>query len=800
MGPADRESPSRPELPDNAALLDQLFELSSESWIVRLRSAVAPVSLGALGPYELIAEIGRGGQGEVYKALQPGTRRPIALKRIAGLGLAPGAPERQRFAREVEALTRLSHPNVVTVHTAELIDRHALLVMELVEGRPIDQWADARWDSGTRALEDILQVFAGACDGVAHAHQRGVIHRDLKPGNVIVTAQGIAKVVDFGIAKVLGEQAGEATVSDAFMGTLAYAAPERIGHFKHEPDTRTDVYSLGVLFFRILAGREARTRYQLGSGTAPISAPSQFRALPRECDWIVGTATAIEPERRYQTVDALANDVRALLAGAAVAAAPPSPTYRLRKAIRRNRTVAGVALLIALILLGATLVSIVAARRAREALAAAKKSEEQSQLEANRQIQVSQLMREVLGASGAVSGGRPDITVRDALDRAVEARFPAGTAAPSGMDPLVEASVRDAIGDTYLGIGLYADATTHLRAADALLAASVRAGDAQHLRIQYTLGRSLRAAGRLEEAEQVLRRVVEAYRAQDESAALPLAEALTSLGIALRWSGNSEGAEACYREAMSLYERAEGPGSTGVSTSSLNIAVLLSRRGNHTEAIPLATRGVEILDRTHANAHPEKSGAYALLGNILWASGDTAQGEEYLRKAIAMDREMNPEPSLGMAGRISELADRLSRIERHEEALVLHRESLEMSTQLSGPTGPSTLTFARRYSVALRRAGRPQEARQLCLGVVSLRPDIGSEASALEAELAEVQLELGEEANAEASFLRAWDLQPTDSDANRAARNTLANRIAEFYETKGDFEATALWSNRTAND
>ncbi|MBX3405114.1 MAG: serine/threonine protein kinase [Phycisphaeraceae bacterium] len=352
-----RESPSQRREDDSDRVLDEAFKLGEgeEAWLEIARRASRPVeSLGNLGPYSLLEELGRGGQGEVYKAVQPGTGRLVALKRLAAGGLRIGSRAAERFSREVDAATRLSHPNVVTVFAAEVIEGHAVLVMEWIDGTTIDQWADAQWsdpEASDRAkLARVLGAFAAACDGVAHAHQRGVIHRDLKPSNIMIGRNALPRVLDFGVAKVLEEWRGAdataratAWTATGFAGTPAYASPEQLGRGAGAADTRADVYALGVILYRLLSGEEA---FAGRAGLAdlldavrrgPSRRPSQIRkAVGREADWIVQRAMAPEPAHRYQSVDALADDVRRLLEGRAVLAHPPSVVYTAWRAVRRR--------------------------------------------------------------------------------------------------------------------------------------------------------------------------------------------------------------------------------------------------------------------------------------------------------------------------------------------------------------------------------------------------------------------------------------------------------------------------------
>ncbi len=765
--------------------------MNSPAWIDRARRATAETPLGRLGQYELLAEIGRGGQGEVYRAVQPGTGRLIALKRIAGLGLAPGDALRARFAREVEALTRLSHPNVVTVHTTDVIDGHTILVMELVDGVPIDRWADERWAEHAGSLLTVLNAFASACDGVAHAHQRGVIHRDLKPGNILVSATGHAKVLDFGIAKVLDEHQQSQPTASVFLGTPGYAAPERYRAGAAEADARSDVYSLGLVLFRILTGREAFSRKDLPAqiGWPEIPCPSRFRTLPRECDWIVEKASSAEPERRYQTVAAFASDIRALIKGDPVAAAPPSTTYRLRKSIVRYRYAAAGIGVVAAALVASTAVSLFAAERARAALRSADAERARALIEAGRQEQVSSLMRGVLGSSAANTGGRPDISVREALDQAVKLNFPDPARRNADLDPMVESALRSAIGETYLGIGRFEEAVVHLGAAVDLDRGSADPSGNSALSTMTLLARAHRSVGNLVEAEAMLRRIVDARRARLPADGGALASALSSHGVSLRWLNRPTEAEACYREAMALFATYEGEESAGVAQMSQNIAIIQSRRGDHADAEATARRAIEIHERLYPQGNPDYSSALNVLGNVLWAAGKFEEGERVLRQSIEMDLAMSKAPEVGPASKMAMLAGRLASVNRLDEAIALAAESIPVFEQVGGPASGYALGTRANLSSYLRRAGRLDEAEQTCLAATRQSLSPLAEGSRVFAELAEVLILQGCTSEAEAALLRAWELQPEVTPALQPTRRDLAERIALFYQCRGTSDA-----------
>ncbi len=361
----------------------------------------------SIGPYKLLEKIGEGGFGTVWVAEQ---QRPLRRK-VALKVLKPGMDSRQvlaRFEAERQALAIMDHPNIATVHDGGVSAAgRPFFVMELVKGLPVTEFCDQQQLTPRARLELFLQV----CQAVQHAHQKGIIHRDLKPSNILVAmhdTKPVVKVIDFGIAKAMGQELTDKTLYTGFvqmMGTPLYMSPEQAGQSSLDVDTRSDIYSLGVLLYELLTGttpfdkerfrkaahdeirriiREEEppkpsTKLSASKDSLPsVSAQRHMepekltRVVRGELDWIVMKALEKDRSRRYETANGFALDVQRYLANEPVTACPPSTAYRLRKFVRRNRTaVAGASLmLLVLILAGGGCGWVASDRKARHARAA----------------------------------------------------------------------------------------------------------------------------------------------------------------------------------------------------------------------------------------------------------------------------------------------------------------------------------------------------------------------------------------------------------------------------------------------
>jgi len=604
-------SMSAPSAADDEALFEELRALSP--------AEAGPLAPDAIPGYELGPEIHRGGQGIVYRALQRSTRRPVALKVLASDG--GSYRDRLRFEREVDLACRLRHPGIVTVHDRGVAGRRPWYAMELVGGCTLDEHlARAR-----PVLRARLELFHAICEAVAHAHRHGVIHRDLKPRNVLVDEAGAPRVLDFGVARALDER-GEAEVTRAgeFAGTLTYASPEQVEGDPGAVDTRTDVYSLGVVLYEMVTGR---LPYD-ASGTTAEVVGRIARARPAEAGvdgdlrTILSTALAKDPEERYASVEALARDVAHRLAGEPIEARGASAWYALRKGLARHRT--GVALAAAALIAAAAGALVLARAHWR----------------AERQRANAELVREIfqdLLAAAAPNRMGGDVRLLEMFEEAAQ-RIEEGL-----IDaPDAQAAVQLTIGDTYRRLLMFAEAVPHLR------------------------------------------RAVERTRAVAGASGLELAQALDALGLALAGVNDPE-AVAIQMEALALRRRALAGDDPRLAQSERGLAVALLAQWRAGEAESDRAQGLlaSALERFRAaygDDHPDSAETKVRLAALRRGQPGA---EELLRAALAAFETRAPRDP-----RILECLEALSSLladaGRFDEAEAVLARSVALTGELYG--------------------------------------------------------------------------------------------------------------------
>lgn len=568
-----------------------------------------------IGRYRLVRLLGRGGMGAVYEGVRADD---VYDQRVAVKLIAPqlGVPAMgSRFRRERQILAALEHRNI-----ARLLDGGAtekgepFFVMEYVEGQPITEYCNER----RLSIHDRLRLFLQVCAAVQHAHSKLIVHRDLKPANMLVANDGSVKLLDFGIAKLLGAQDGApgmATQLGPRLLTPEYASPEQL---RDEPaSVASDVFSLGVVLYELIAGKRP-FHIQARSPSAALRAletdpprPSTVvtaasaqrvgeptvgrlrNRLAGELDNIIRMALRAEAARRYNSADALASDIRRYLDGRPVSAQPDRMMYRVRKFTRRHLAGVVAATVAVLALIAGATMALVQADRADGARLIA----EHEKITAEH---TSSFLQNILSAPDGrwYRAGTPNVRFADVLDQAA-AR--ADTA--FRQQPASEAMVRRTIGRTYGALGQLNKAERQLRVA---MAIDRRIGSPlvpDQAEDAHELGKVMYVRGDLRGAESLFRRAVSLCRGNTDTAVDTVRVcigATNSLGAALTAEGMFAAAEPYMYDALRRATRALGPDALGVDLSTGNIGVTLSMAGDFRGAEPWFRKQLAIEDRAIA--------------------------------------------------------------------------------------------------------------------------------------------------------------------------------------------------------
>lgn len=696
-----------------------------------------------IGSYKLLQQIGEGGCGVVFMAeQQEPVRRRVALKIIK-----PGMDTKNviaRFDAERQALALMEHPNIAKVLEAGATETgRPYFVMELIRGVKITDYCD----QNSLPTKDRLNLFIQICQAVQHAHQKGIIHRDIKPSNILVTTsqEGVPRpvVIDFGIAKATTNQPLTDktlfTAFEMFIGTPAYMSPEQATLTSVDVDTRSDIYSLGVLLYELLTGRtpfdtvkllkagfeEIRrvlreqeplspsnqltnmtaadlTAVAQSRGSEP---PALIRTVRGELDWIVIKAMEKDRGRRYETANGLAMDVNRFLENEPVLARSPSNFYRFRKSVKRHKLLFSSLAFIASLFLASLIIvsaSLARERQARRQASAAlqqaeaEKSKAQvetakAKLEAVKSQQITEFLERMLqGVGPSVALGRDTVMLREILDQTAVQIDEGLTNQPS-----VEAELRGLLGGVYYDLENYPQAEQMQRAALAINQKIFGPQSRQTAASLNDLGVTLWRQWKQPEAETVLRQAVDIRQQCFPSDKEDLATSLLNLANVYRHNKMVSEAESLANKSLAIRQGLSGNGSLKnleVADSLRVLGILYGDEGDWPKSEATLQEVLAIRRRWLGPAHPLIA---ASLADLAWAAGHLNKWDEVeslQREVVGMQRKLLGDEVPAFMDSLHNLCKTLEGEGKYQDAEVLRREALKIWGDKKEADSPEAIT------------------------------------------------------------------------------------------------------------
>lgn len=695
-----------------------------------------------IGPYKIIREIGRGGMGTVFLASRADDqyRKAVAIKLISR-GMDTDSIL-SRFRHERQILASLDHPNIARLlegGTTE--DGLPYFVMEYIEGQTIDHYCDTH----RLITSDRLKLFRTVCSAVHYAHQNLIVHRDIKPTNILVTTEGIPKLLDFGIAKLLKPEMYAQTIAPTETMvrpmTPDYASPEQVRG--QQITTASDVYSLGVLLYELLTGHrpyrlfssklneierviceqepekpstainrtvavsnsDLETKITLTPESVSKTRDGQpdklRRKLAGDLDNIVLMAMRKEPLRRYVSVEQFSDDIRRHLDGLPVIARKDTFGYRSGKFIRRHKAAVAAAAVIAALVIGFVATTIMqSARIGRE--------RDRAELERDKAARVSSFMVDLFNVSDPSEAKGNAITAREILDKGADK-----VRQELRDQPEVQATLMDTIGRVYRSLGLYDRAAPLLDEALRLRREQLGKDHPDVAATMKTIAGLMKDKGDYEASEKIFREVLDMRRRQFGSEHAEVAVALNDLSSVYYSEGKLEEAEKFNREGLAIQRKLFGNESKEVAHSLTDLAEVLLQKGDYVEPEPMFREALAIQRKLLGNEDPTVGLTLNNLASLFYQRGDYPAAESMMREVIALDIKIFGEEHPTVAYDFNNVGATLKMQGNFEAAEPLERKALAIRRKTLGPDHPLVALSLTNLGMTLRSEGNYGEAEPL---------------------------------------------------------------------------------------
>jgi serine/threonine protein kinase len=685
--------------------------------------------------FQLVRKLGEGGMGQIWLAEQTSpVRRQVALKLIKA-GMYDEAVV-HRFQSERQSLAIMDHPAIAKVFDAGSTPAgQPYFLMEYVPGLPVTTYCDQKRLSTRERLELLVKV----CEGVQHAHQKAIIHRDLKPSNILVVevdGKPLPRIIDFGIAKAISQEPDETLLTrvGTMVGTPGYMSPEQADPSIPDVDTRTDVYSLGVVLYELLTGvlpfdvkqwrtkpfhevlrqlheddppspstRISRDPVSTATAASRTTDPRQLASLLRgDLDCITLKALEKDRSRRYGTPSELSADIGRYLRNEPITARPASAAYRTKKYVQRHKLAVAAVSSMALLLIAFGVMQALQLRRITR--------------ERDRANRITDFMTGMFNVSDPSQARGKTITAREILDKS-SAKIDTSLA----QDPELKAQMMDVMGTVYDRLGLYSSALPLLQHAAEIRRRVLGPENRDTLATMHHLATTLIGEGRYSEAEKLFRETLDSERRVlgPENAFTLLS--MNNLASVLYLQGRYAEAEKLDRETLDLRRRLSGPEHPDTLLSMGNLAEALQRQGRYAEAEKLDRETLDLRRRVSGPDHPETVGVMNDLAVVLEAEQQYAEAEKLGREAVDIERRvLGPEHSTTLLT-MSNLANALADQNRLDEAAKLLRETMDTQQRTLGREHPDTLHSADNLASILDDQGHHVEAEKMQRDTVDIQ-------------------------------------------------------------------------------